>query len=105
LIIVVALAARILAKLVFGAAIALPCRASPALGAGLLSSGALSMGIGLAFAIRFPGPVGDSVLATAFVACIVGEIVGPLVLRKVLQGAGEIPEPRAADPGAEVVAS
>jgi hypothetical protein len=91
-ILVVAVAARIAAKLVFGALIALPCRASPALGAGLLSSGALSVGVGLAFAIRFPGPVGDTVLATAFVACIVGEIVGPLALRKVLQEAGEVPD-------------
>ncbi len=89
-ILLVAIAARIVAKLVFGAVLALPYRASPALGAGLLSSGALSMGIGLAFAIRFPGPLGDTVLATAFVSCIVGEIVGPLTLRRVLRDAGEI---------------
>jgi hypothetical protein len=86
----VAVAARVVAKLVFGAAIAVPHKASVALGAGLLSSGGLSMGVGLAFALRFPGPVGDSVLATAFVACLVGEAVGPLALRRVLQGAGEI---------------
>lgn len=89
----IALAARIVAKLAFGAAIALPHKASAALGAGLLSSGALSMSVGLAFVIRFPGPVGDAVLATAFVTCIVGEVVGPLVLRRVLHGAGEIAPP------------
>jgi hypothetical protein len=89
-IVAVAIGARILAKLVFGAAIALPYRASTSLGAGLLSSGALSMSVGLAFAIRFPGAIGDAVLATAFVACILGEIVGPIALRRVLHEAGEI---------------
>jgi hypothetical protein len=89
-ILAVAIGARIAAKVAFGAAIALPSRASPALGLGLLSSGALSMCVGLAFAIRFPGPVGNAILATAFVACIVGEIVGPIALRRVLEGAGEI---------------
>jgi hypothetical protein len=95
-ILAVAVAARILAKLVFGAAIALPNRASAALGAGLLSSGALSVSVGLAFAIRFPGPIGDAVLATAFVACIVGEMIGPIALRRVLRRAGEIGPPEAA---------
>jgi hypothetical protein len=86
----IAVAARIVAKLAFGAAVALPRGASPLLGGGLLSSGALSMSVGLAFAIRFPGPVGDSILATAFVVCVVGEVVGPLSLRRVLTVAGEI---------------
>ena len=52
------------------------------------------MSVGLAFAIRFPGPVGDSVLATAFVACVAGEMIGPLALRRVLRGAGEIVDGR-----------
>jgi hypothetical protein len=93
LIIAVAVTARILAKLAFGAMIALPAHASPWLGTGLLSSGAFSMSVGLIFAIRFPGPVGDLVLASAFVTCIVGEAVGPLALRRALVLAGEIVEP------------
>ena len=43
---------------------------------------------GLAFAIRFPGPVGEAVLATSVAACVVGELVGPFALRKVLERAG-----------------
>lgn len=90
-ILVLAVAARFAAKMLFGAVLALPYRASPTLGLGLVSSGALSMGIGLAFSMRFPGAVGDTVLAAAFVAAIAGEIVGPLTLRRVLREAGEIP--------------
>jgi hypothetical protein len=90
----VAIVARIAAKLVFGAAVAARHKATPALGAGLLSSGALSVGIGLSFAIRFPGPLGEAVLAVAFVTCIVGEAIGPLALRRALRGAGDIVEPR-----------
>jgi hypothetical protein len=95
-IIAVAVAARIVAKLVFGVALALPLHASPLLGAGLLSSGVLSISVGLAFAIRFPGPVGASVLTTAFVFSIVGEVAGPLALKRALVAAGEIPEMPAA---------
>jgi hypothetical protein len=86
----VALGARVLSKLVLGASIAVACKASPLLGVGLLSSGALSLGVGLAFAIRFPGWLGDSVLATSFVTCVIGEAVGPLALRRVLRDAGEV---------------
>jgi hypothetical protein len=89
-IIAVAVGARFVTKMIFGAAIALPYRASPLLGVGLLPTGSLSVGLGLAFAIRFPGPVGEAVLAAAFVACLVGDLAGPLVLRRVLVGAGEI---------------
>jgi hypothetical protein len=89
-ILAVVLFARMVAKLAFGAALAIPIKSSPLLGAGLLSSGALSISVGLAFAIRFPGPVGDSVLAAACVSCVVGELFGPMALRYVLRGAGEI---------------
>jgi hypothetical protein len=93
-IIAVAVGARVAAKLLFGAAIAIPQGANALLGAGLLSSGALSMGVGLAFAIRFPGPVGEAVLAIAFAACLVGEMIGPLALRRILRAEGEIAEGR-----------
>jgi len=99
-VIAIAVAARIVAKLLFGAFLALPTRASVLLGGGLLSSGALSMSVGLAFAIRFPGAVGDAILATAFVVCVVGELIGPISLRRVLSGAGEIVDARV-PPGSE----
>ncbi len=90
MIIGVALGARLVSKLVLGATIAVACKASPLLGVGLLSSGALSLGVGLAFAIGFPGWLGESVLAASFVTCVVGEAVAPLALQRVLRGAGEI---------------
>ncbi len=68
-------------------------RAGPRLGLGLSSAGALSMSIGLAFALRFPGPVGGAVLAAAAVATVVGEIIGPASLHACLRRAGEVPEP------------
>ena len=84
-----AIAARVLAKMLIGTMLSVR-RASPLLGAGLLSSGALSMSVGLAFALRFPGPTGNAILATACVTCILGEMIGPLMLRKLLRDAGEI---------------
>jgi hypothetical protein len=88
----VAVAARVVAKLLFGAVMAVPLRASPLLGAGLLSSGALSISVGLAFAIRFQGPVGGAVVTAAFALCVVGELLGPLALKRALTHAGEIHE-------------
>jgi hypothetical protein len=61
-----------------------------------MSSGALSISIGLAYALRFPGPVGDTVLAIAALSATVGEFVGPPRLRHALEGAGEIAQTRTA---------
>lgn len=67
-------------------------RAGPLLGLGMLSAGTLSMSVGLAFALRFPGPLGDSVLLTAAIVTVLGEFVGPGSLRRALKSAGEIDE-------------
>jgi Kef-type K+ transport system membrane component KefB len=87
-------AARMTAKGISGLFLAAFVRsaraAGPLLGLGLLSSGALSMTIGLAFALRFPGPVGDAVLVAAATSTIFGEFVGPTSLRVALKQAGEI---------------
>jgi hypothetical protein len=89
-----AIGARILAKIVVGWTLA---ASSPQarkggwlVGLSLLSSGALAMSIGLAFALRFPGAVGDTVLVVAVLSATVGEFVGPVRLRRTLQLAGEI---------------
>jgi hypothetical protein len=91
-----AIGGRVVAKVVTGwflAAGSRPARkAGPFVGLSLLSSGALAMCIGLAFALRFPGPVGDTVLVIAALAATVGEFVGPLRLRRALLVAGELPE-------------
>lgn len=91
-----ALAARIAGKLVTGLVVraASPDArgTSPLLGLGLLSSGSVAMSVGLAFALRFPGQVGHTVLFTAAAAAVFGEFVGPQSLRATLRQAGEIAE-------------
>jgi Kef-type K+ transport system membrane component KefB len=92
----VAIGVRLVTKVVLGWALAAGSRparkAGPLVGLSLSSSGALSMCIGLAFALRFPGLVGDTVLAVAIISAIVGEFVGPARLRRALLAAGEIEE-------------
>jgi hypothetical protein len=57
----------------------------------LLPTGAITMTIGLSFALRFPGRVGAVVLLIAGAQTILGELLGPLALRKALDAAGELP--------------
>jgi Kef-type K+ transport system membrane component KefB len=93
-VVAIAIAARIFGKLATG----LVVRAvspfargtTPLLGIGLLSSGSVAMSVGLAFAMRFPGPIGHSVLFTAAAAAVLGELVGPPALRAALRRAGEL---------------
>jgi hypothetical protein len=109
----IALVTRVIAKSLAGLGVlaASPAArpAGPFFGAGLLSAGALSMSIGLAFALRFPGPVGASVLAVAASVTLFGELAGPASLRAALARAGEIPEapasPQPAAAPAEEIAS
>jgi hypothetical protein len=89
-----AIGARIVAKLAVGWLLALsslPARkGGPLVGLSLLSSGALAMSIGLAFALRFPGAIGDTVLVVAVLSATVGEFIGPVRLRRTLELAGEV---------------
>jgi Kef-type K+ transport system membrane component KefB len=89
-----ALAARFAGKIVVGwvlYAASRPARkAGPLVGLSLTSSGALAVSIGLAFALRFPGAIGDAVLVVAALSATLGEFVGPARLRRALQQAGEI---------------
>jgi hypothetical protein len=94
LIIPVAVVLRFVGKLVVGQLIrghAAARGAGALLGVALTSSGGMSVAIGLTIAIRFPGPVGDTVLATAVAVTMTGEISGP-ALRTVLLRAGEAHE-------------
>ncbi len=98
IVIVAALLARVLGKFLSGLLVRVTRSArgaSPAVGLALLSSGALSIAIGLAFALRFPGVVGDTVLLASALSAIFGEFVAPATLRRVLEGVGEV---RAAAP-------
>jgi hypothetical protein len=97
-----AIGARLVAKVVLGwiLALFLPAarKAGGLVGLSLMSSGALAISVGLAFALRFPGPVGDTVLVVAAVSALVGEFMGPLRLRRSLQDAGEIEAASSNDP-------
>jgi Kef-type K+ transport system membrane component KefB len=97
-----AVVARLSTKVVFGWMLAVgskPARsAGPLVGLSLSSSGALSLCIGLAFALRFPGVVGDTVLAVAVISAVVGEFVGPACMRRALLAAGELEEKVSSEP-------
>jgi len=101
-----ALAARLLGKalasLVPLAASPAARRSGPALAWALDSAGPLNVAVGLAFQLRYPGPVGNTVLAAAAAAAVVGEFVGPVALRRALRRAGELSEPAASERHAEV---
>jgi hypothetical protein len=102
------LGARVLAKaLVTGCAalVAPPLRRAGApLVPGLLACGPNSMSIGLAFALRFPGRVGDTVLVSAAAATLFGELIAPAGLRAALRRAGEATSDTGSQPALEVAA-
>jgi hypothetical protein len=92
-----ALVARIAVRLVAAPVVAVvagaPVGVGPSLAVGLLPTGALTITIGLVFAMRFPGQVGDIVLGVAAGFTMIGELVGPASLRRALERAGEIEPP------------
>jgi hypothetical protein len=95
IVLAVALAGRLLAKMVTG--YALKSFEAPSVsrnfGLALLPSGILSIMIGLSCKLRFPGLVGDAILAIAAGSTIFGELIGPAMLRRELLVAHEIAEP------------
>jgi hypothetical protein len=100
IVIAAAIGARIAGKLVSGLMLRATREArgaSNAIGLGLLSSGALAISLGLAFALRYPGTIGDCVLLTSVFTSIFGEFVAPAMLRRVLAQVGEVPETKPDD--------
>jgi len=77
-------------------------RAGAPLVPGLLACGPSSMSIGLAFALRFPGRIGDTVLVCAAAATLLGELVAPVGLRAALRRAGEATTDTGSQPVVEV---
>ncbi len=104
----VVLTARLVAKALVagcGALVYPPLRRTgPALIPGLMACGPTSMCIGLAFALRFPGSVGETVLVSAAAATVLGEVLSPLGLRSALRRAGEAPAQTGSEPAVEVAA-
>jgi hypothetical protein len=90
----VALGARFLVELVRGALLAafLP-KARPAgglTGLGMISTGPFTLAAGVLLGLRFEGPLGASVVVLAAASVLMGELLGPLILRRVLTRAGNI---------------
>lgn len=88
------LLARIAGKMISGLVVR---KAAPAarpvgawLGIVLLSSGPVSVACGFVFALRFPGPVGDTLLICAVASAILGELVSTFALKAMLTETGEI---------------
>ncbi|HEY1954622.1 MAG TPA: potassium transporter Kef [Polyangiaceae bacterium] len=98
----VVLGARVVSKLLLARVLvavnAEARRAGRSLGLGMLSSGSLTMCIGLVCATTFRGPVGDTVLAVAAALCVAGELVGPPALRAALRRVGELHPERSIHP-------
>ncbi len=65
-------------------------KGGPLLGVAMLSSGPLSICVGFACALRFQNIAGQLILATAVADTLLGELVGPWTLRRVLRAAGEL---------------
>jgi hypothetical protein len=63
----------------------------------MTAAGPLGVVIGLAFALSFRGEVGDTVLAAAVAAAVVGELTSTPALRLALRRAGEL-EPGGGEP-------
>ena len=97
---------RIAGKFVSGLIVrATTSHARPAgswLGLVLLSAGPVSTSCGFVLALRFPGPVGDTLLVCAVASALMGEFISTLALRGLLAEAGEImpPLPRSVPPPA-----
>lgn len=89
-----AMTAKILGRVFCGALLA--ALTKPVKGVGLefggsmLSCGALGVAVALAFSIRHPGVVADTLLLLASVGVLLGEWLGPGSLRRALARAGEI---------------
>jgi hypothetical protein len=77
------------------------------LGTALLSSSPLSASCGLVLALRFPGPVGDTLLVCAVGSAILGELISTLALKRLLVRTGEITiaAPRAVEPSVSALSS
>jgi hypothetical protein len=100
------LLARIVGKLLSGVIVRYTVRASrpagPGLGIVLLSSGPLTISVGFAFALRYPGVVGDTLLVIAAASNVLGEIVSTYALKRLLTQVGEIaPVAPSSDRGSE----
>ncbi|MEN9579431.1 MAG: hypothetical protein RJA70_2440 [Pseudomonadota bacterium] len=94
LVVLIALGARVLFKGLAGLLVATRVRAARAapfsVGLGLMPAGNLTLCVALSCYMSLPAELGQFALLTAVVVTLVGELVGPLALRRALHRAGEI---------------
>jgi hypothetical protein len=90
LVLVARIAGKIISGFVVRASTAVARPAGPFMGIVMLSSGPVSVACGLVFALRFPGPIGDTVLVCAVASALLGELVATLSLRALFIDTGEI---------------
>jgi hypothetical protein len=95
-----ALGARVLVKSLCGLGMVVldssARRGGPAMAMALLPAGPVSVAIGLAVQMRYPGLAGDTVLAAAVAAAVLGEFAGAPALRAALARGVPPPPPPAA---------
>ena len=100
--VLVALAARLAAEIVRGILLILLLpKARPAgvgIGLGMASTGAISLALAFTLVVRSPGPVSGAVLVIAAASVLLGELVGPAMLRHSLESAGETHSIEASEP-------
>ena len=91
------LLARIVGKIISGIIVRYAVPAARPAGAGLgivlLSSGPITISFGFAFALRYPGVVGDTLLVIAAASNVLGELVSTFALKRLLEQVGEIVPP------------
>jgi Kef-type K+ transport system membrane component KefB len=91
-----ALGARLLGKLLTGFILYLTKtgrKAGPLLGLGLLPSGVVTICLAVALSRRIGGRDGDLLLTAAVAMTLLGELLGPVSLRRALHRAGELENP------------
>jgi Kef-type K+ transport system membrane component KefB len=94
-----AIAARFAVRALLGYGLARIAKAEPRqrwpFGLGLSCTGTVSVLVGLTYAFRFPGAVGELVLTVAAISGVLGDVVGSSALRVAL-APPRVPEPASA---------
>lgn len=92
LVLLARIAGKLLSGLLFRVFVPAARPAGPWLGIVLLASGPFTISGGFVFALRFPGPVGDTLLLAAMASAVLGELVSTLALKRLLTHLGEVPD-------------
>jgi hypothetical protein len=103
LVLLVRIAGKLLSGVLVGSSGPAARAAGPWFGIVMLSSGPVTTACGFVFALRFPGPIGDTLLVCAVLSALLGELLSTMSLKTLLSATGEIvavttPPPRPSSP-------